>query len=72
MLIPLWCIDSDSNEKMEIVRAAHTRYCKKQQENSKTTRVLESAFGEETAKRYISEVMFDAPQQQQAEAAVST
>ncbi len=72
MLIPLWCINSDSEEKMEIVRAAQTRYCEKQKENSKTTRVLESAFGEEVAKRYISEIMFDAPQQHQAEAAVFT
>ena len=58
---------SDSGKKMEIVRAAHTRYCEKQQENSKTTRVLQSALGEEIAKRYMTEVMFDAPLQQQAD-----
>jgi len=72
LLTSLWCTNSDSEEKMKIVRAAHTRYCEKQQENSKTTRVLESAFGEEVAKRYIREIMFDAPQQHQAEAAVLT
>ena len=55
---------SDSGTKMEVVRAAHIRYCEKQQENSKTTRVLQSALGDEIAKRYMSEVMFDAPKQQ--------
>ncbi len=59
---------SDSGKKMENVRAAHTRYCEKQQENSKTTRVLESALGEEVAKRYMSEVMFDAPEQETSSA----
>ena len=55
---------SDSGPKMENIRAAHIRYCNKQQENSKTTRVLQSALGEEVAKRYMSEVMFDAPMHQ--------
>ena len=63
---------SGSEEKMAIVRAAHTRYCEKQQENSKTTRVLQSALGEETAKRYMTEVMFDAPLQQHAPSASET
>lgn len=61
---------SDGEARMETVRSAHTRYCQKQQENSKTLRVLQSAFGEEFAMRYMNEVMFDAPLQQQAEAAV--
>lgn len=63
---------SDAEQKMEIVRAAHARYCEKQQENSKTSRVLQSAFGEEFARRYMSEVMFDAPGQPQAEATANT
>ena len=58
---------SDSEKKMDTVRAAHIRYCKKQKENSKTTRVLQSALGEEVADRYMSEVMFDAPEQQHHE-----
>jgi phycocyanobilin:ferredoxin oxidoreductase len=62
---------SDAGQKMEIVRAAHVRYCEKQQENSKTSRVLQSAFGEEFAKRYMSEIMFDPPGQLQAQAAAT-
>ena len=50
---------------MENVRAAHVRYCERQLENAKTSRVLQSAFGEEFAKRYMSEIMFDAPAPQQ-------
>ena len=58
---------------MESVRAAHVRYCERQMENAKTSRVLQSAFGEDFAKRYMSEMMFDAPallQQQQGGTAV--
>ncbi|KAK4533649.1 hypothetical protein CCYA_CCYA18G4531 [Cyanidiococcus yangmingshanensis] len=36
-------------------------YCQKQQENDKTRRVLESAFGKAWAERYISTVLFDMP-----------
>jgi phycocyanobilin:ferredoxin oxidoreductase len=36
-------------------------YCQKQQENDKTRRVLESAFGKAWAERYITTVLFDVP-----------
>ena len=38
-------------------------YCNKQQENDKTRRVLERAFGPDWAERYISTVLFDKPEQ---------
>jgi phycocyanobilin:ferredoxin oxidoreductase len=41
------------------VRAAHARYCAAQLSNDKTRRVLERAYGEEDADRYMREVMFD-------------
>ena len=55
----------EGSKKMENVRAAHVRYCERQLENVKTSRVLQSAFGEDFAKRYMSEIMFDAPAPQQ-------
>lgn len=36
-------------------------YCTKQQQNDKTRRVLEKAFGEEWAERYMTTVLFDLP-----------
>jgi len=36
-------------------------YCTKQQKNDKTRRVLESAFGEAWAERYMTTVLFDLP-----------
>jgi phycocyanobilin:ferredoxin oxidoreductase len=36
-------------------------YCIKQQQNDKTRRVLEKAFGEEWAEKYLTEVLFDLP-----------
>ena len=60
---------------MKNVRAAHMRYCERQMENAKTSRVLQSAFGEDFAKRYMREIMFDTPalpqQQQQQEGGVA-
>ena len=37
-------------------------YCTQQQQNDKTRRVLEKAFGEAWADRYISTVLFDMPE----------
>jgi phycocyanobilin:ferredoxin oxidoreductase len=48
-------------QRLADIRGAHERYCAKQQENGKTRRVLEAAFGGEFATRYMSEIMFDAP-----------
>ncbi len=36
-------------------------YCTKQQQNDKTRRVLEKAFGDEWAERYMTTVLFDLP-----------
>jgi phycocyanobilin:ferredoxin oxidoreductase len=47
-------------EKEEIV-AAQDYYCDKQQQNDKTRRVLEKAFGNEWAERYMTTVLFDSP-----------
>lgn len=38
-------------------------YCSHQQRNDKTRRVLEKAFGESWAERYMTTVLFDLPQQ---------
>lgn len=37
-------------------------YCTKQQQNDKTRRVLEKAFGPEWAERYMTTVLFDLPE----------
>jgi phycocyanobilin:ferredoxin oxidoreductase len=47
-------------QRAEII-AAQKYYCTKQQQNDKTRRVLEKAFGEEWADRYITTVLFDLP-----------
>ena len=44
---------------MADIRSAHQRYCKNQQENSKTSAVLQAAFSNDFARRYMSEIMFD-------------
>ncbi|MEM8778918.1 MAG: phycocyanobilin:ferredoxin oxidoreductase [Cyanobacteria bacterium P01_G01_bin.49] len=38
-------------------------YCTKQQQNDKTRRVLEKAFGEAWANKYMTQVLFDLPSQ---------
>lgn len=48
-----------TEEQAEIV-AAQTYYCTQQQQNDKTRRVLEKAFGSEWADRYMRTVLFDA------------
>jgi len=45
-------------EQAEIL-AAQRYYCTKQQQNDKTRRVLEKAFGTEWAERYMTGVLFD-------------
>jgi len=41
------------------IRAGQQRYCRQQQQNDKTRRVLEKAFGPEWAERYMTTVLFD-------------
>jgi len=45
------------------VVAGQSYYCRKQQQNDKTRRVLEKAFGPEWAERYMTTVLFDIPGQ---------
>jgi phycocyanobilin:ferredoxin oxidoreductase len=47
-------------QQPEIV-AGQRYYCTKQQKNDKTRRVLEKAFGDEWAERYMTTVLFDLP-----------
>jgi phycocyanobilin:ferredoxin oxidoreductase len=48
----------DTAQRAEIL-AAQRYYCSKQQQNDKTRRVLEKAFGEAWAERYMTTVLFD-------------
>ncbi|MEM8806534.1 MAG: phycocyanobilin:ferredoxin oxidoreductase [Cyanobacteria bacterium P01_G01_bin.38] len=41
--------------------AGQQRYCRKQRQNDKTRRILEKAFGDEWADRYMTTVLFDLP-----------
>ncbi len=43
------------------ILAGQRRYCTQQQQNDKTRRVLEKAFGEAWAERYMTTVLFDLP-----------
>lgn len=43
------------------IMAGQQRYCTQQQQNDKTRRVLEKAFGDEWAASYITNVLFDLP-----------
>lgn len=43
------------------IMAGQKRYCQQQQQNDKTRRVLERAFGEVWAERYMTTVLFDLP-----------
>ncbi|WP_299414955.1 phycocyanobilin:ferredoxin oxidoreductase [Acaryochloris sp. IP29b_bin.148] len=43
------------------VLAGQRRYCQQQQQNDKTRRILEKAFGVEWADRYMTTVLFDCP-----------
>lgn len=51
-------IPVSSAERAEIV-TAQNYYCTKQQQNDKTRRVLEKAFGTEWAEHYMTTVLFD-------------
>ncbi|MEB3212973.1 MAG: phycocyanobilin:ferredoxin oxidoreductase [Leptolyngbyaceae bacterium] len=42
--------------------AGQFRYCTQQQRNDKTRRILEKAFGNEWAERYMTTVLFDVPE----------
>jgi phycocyanobilin:ferredoxin oxidoreductase len=47
--------------RVQEIRAAHLRYVENQLKNDKTRKVLEAAFGEEFAQRYMGELMFPQP-----------
>lgn len=48
-----------SAEQQAKTMAGQSYYCTKQQQNDKTRRVLEKAFGPEWAERYMTTVLFD-------------
>lgn len=52
----------DPTQQTEVWTGQH-RYCSQQQQNDKTRRVLEKAFGVEWAERYLTTVLFDLPDQ---------
>ncbi|MBP0005384.1 MAG: phycocyanobilin:ferredoxin oxidoreductase [Cyanobacteria bacterium SBC] len=52
-----------SGDREAQVRAGQLYYCTKQRQNDKTRRVLEKAFGEAWAERYMTTVLFDLPPQ---------
>jgi phycocyanobilin:ferredoxin oxidoreductase len=47
--------------KQAAILAGQRHYCTQQQQNDKTRRVLEKAFGETWAERYMTTVLFDLP-----------
>ena len=51
-----------SPAEQELYLAGQKYYCTKQQQNDKTRRVLEKAFGEEWAENYMNSVLFDVPE----------
>lgn len=51
-----------SCHQQKLYLAGQQYYCNKQQQNDKTRRVLEKAFGEEWAENYMTTVLFDVPQ----------
>lgn len=48
-------------EQATVILAGQERYCTQQQQNDKTRRVLEKAFGDAWAERYMTTVLFDVP-----------
>lgn len=48
-------------DRAALILAGQTRYCRQQQQNDKTRRILEKAFGAAWAERYLSLVLFDTP-----------
>ncbi len=51
-----------SPQQQKLYSAGQKYYCTKQQQNDKTRRVLEKAFGKEWAENYMTTVLFDVPQ----------
>ncbi|MBE9041184.1 phycocyanobilin:ferredoxin oxidoreductase [Oscillatoriales cyanobacterium LEGE 11467] len=51
-----------SDERQAQIIAGQQYYCRKQQKNDKTRRVLEKAFGKQWAERYMTTVLFDMPE----------
>ena len=51
-----------SPQQQQLYLAGQRYYCTKQQQNDKTRRVLEKAFGEEWAENYMTTVLFDVPE----------
>lgn len=51
-----------SAEQQAEIIAAQRYYCTKQQQNDKTRRVLEKAFGSDWAEHYMTTVLFDLPE----------
>ncbi|MEA5576134.1 phycocyanobilin:ferredoxin oxidoreductase [Anabaena sp. UHCC 0451] len=51
-----------ASEKVEKIIAGQKNYCTKQQQNDKTRRVLEKAFGTDWAENYMTTVLFDLPE----------
>ncbi|ASC70217.1 Phycocyanobilin:ferredoxin oxidoreductase [Halomicronema hongdechloris C2206] len=49
-------------DREDIILAGQQRYCQQQRQNDKTRRVLEKAFGEDWAERYMTTVLFDLPE----------
>ncbi|MEM8672407.1 MAG: phycocyanobilin:ferredoxin oxidoreductase [Cyanobacteria bacterium P01_G01_bin.67] len=54
--------NSVSPQQQELYLAGQRYYCTKQQQNDKTRRVLEKAFGEDWAENYMTSVLFDVPE----------
>ncbi|TAE56221.1 MAG: phycocyanobilin:ferredoxin oxidoreductase [Nostocales cyanobacterium] len=49
-------------EQEAVIIAGQKNYCTKQQQNDKTRRVLEKAFGTDWAENYMTTVLFDLPE----------
>lgn len=56
------CQKPISAEQEASIIAAQGHYCSQQQQNDKTRRVLEKAFGKEWAEKYMTTVLFDGPE----------
>ncbi|MDY6804844.1 MAG: phycocyanobilin:ferredoxin oxidoreductase [Cyanobacteriota bacterium] len=56
------CENPISPEEQASIIAAQDYYCSQQQQNDKTRRVLEKAFGKEWAEKYMTTVLFDGPE----------
>jgi len=49
----------NTSEEINKIRNGHRYYCRKQQQNDKTRRVLAKSFGEEWTERYMTTMLFD-------------